>query len=61
VAADAGTGIYENIMNGTSGSKIAADATVDATKGLGGMAVVTGCAHVGVAIGTAIPIPVVEP
>lgn len=56
---DTGTHAYTNIKNGASGTKIAADVTVDVAKGLGGMAVATACANVGAAIGTAIPIPVV--
>lgn len=59
IAYEAGTDTYNNIQNGASGSKIAADVTVDVAKGLGGMAVATACANVGAAIGTAIPIPVV--
>ena len=59
VVASVGGGILENYENGASGSKYAADIAVDTLKGLGGMAVATGCAQVGAAIGTAIPIPVV--
>lgn len=59
IAYDTGTHAYANIKNGASGTKVAADVTVDVAKGLGGMAVATACANVGAAIGTAIPIPVV--
>lgn len=59
IALDTATGIYQNVQNGESGSKITADAVTDVAKGLGGMAVAAGCAQVGAAIGTAIPVPVV--
>lgn len=59
IAFETGSGIYDNINNGASTSKIVADATVDVAKGLGSMAIATGCAQVGAAVGTAIPIPVV--
>lgn len=57
IGIDVGKGIYDNYKEGASGSKIVADASVDVAKGLGKMAVATGCAQVGAAIGTAIPIP----
>ncbi len=59
IALNTGTNIYENYKSGASGAKIAADATTDVARGLAGMAVATGCAKIGAAIGTAIPIPVV--
>lgn len=59
IVIDTGIDIKGNIDNGASASKITADATTDVAKGLGAMAVATGCAQVGAAIGTAIPIPVV--
>ncbi|RDU22020.1 hypothetical protein [Anaerosacchariphilus polymeriproducens] len=57
IGIDVGKGIYDNYKEGASASKIVADASVDVAKGLGKMAVATGCAQVGAAIGTAIPIP----
>ena len=59
IAIDTGEGIKEDIDNKATVSHTIGDATANVAKGLGTMAIATGCAQVGAAIGTAIPIPVV--
>ena len=50
-------GIDENIESGESSSKIIGDVIADTSAGIGSMVVGTGCAKVGAALGTLIPIP----
>ncbi len=57
IALDTGAGLKEDIDNKATASHTIGDATANVAKGLGAMAVATGCAQVGAAIGTAIPIP----
>lgn len=59
IAFDTIGGVTENIHNGASVSKIAADATTDVLNGLAKMAVESACAKIGAAIGTIFPVPVV--
>jgi hypothetical protein len=49
VIADTGIGIYDNIQNDTSTQRIASDAVVDVSFGLGGIGISTAA---GVAFGT---------
>lgn len=57
IVADAIDGIHKNISTGESTTDIVSDVIVDVSAGIGSMAIGTGCAKVGAAIGTLIPIP----
>jgi hypothetical protein len=57
IAFDTGMEIKNDVESGATVSHTIGDATATAVKGLGSMAIATGCAEVGAAIGTAIPIP----
>lgn len=59
VGLDVANGVSSNIKNGATSNKVVADASIDVAKGLSNMVIATGCAKVGAAIGTAIPIPAV--
>lgn len=60
VVSNIGEEMYDNYLEGeTEVSEYISDAVVEGVAGIGSMAVSAGCAKVGAALGTAIPIPVV--